>query len=159
MVGISEFLRAAQLHGVNIPSIAGFVIACLLSTWPGNMIVAMIHKMQMRSLRNRDPRKTPGQLKEDFAALDDDFDMRFAALIGITERFLYVYAVMFSQFSLLSGWLVMKAFFGWISNRGTTQKERLSHYHTYLFGNALSLLMGLLCARIGIMSRVNIGLF
>ena len=106
----------------------------------------------MGRLRAQEPKKEPEAVGHDGEVILDEYYLRFAALIGITERFLYVYAVMFNQFSLLGGWLVMKAFFSWM------KKDSLCDYHAYIFGTALSLLLGLLCGAVGVLVRVNLGL-
>jgi hypothetical protein len=75
------------------------------------------------------------------------------------ERVFYIWAVMFQQYHLIAGWIVLKAFSEWLETANIarnmrddkdkkTQKKQ-SLYDIYLEGNALSLLVGLLCGSLG----------
>ncbi len=73
-----------------------------------------------------------------------------ASRIGGLERSLYIFAVMADQNALITGWLVMKAFFGRISTEmGTVPPDQnrrdlhLIYYTNYLIVNLLFLLIGL----------------
>jgi len=41
-------------------------------------------------------------------------DVRYGRIIGRLERIFYIYAIMSNFEGILSGWLVLKAFFGWL---------------------------------------------
>jgi len=110
-----------------------FLVAVILSWYPGNQliwgfwkIVAALHKIPIRH-RNILVQK-----------------------IGGLERTLYIYAGMFSHYELVTAWLIMKGFFGWIERtreRGTIvpreERDLLGRYNSYLFGNICSVLIGL----------------
>jgi hypothetical protein len=68
-----------------------------------------------------------------------DIPTRFAPTVGGLERALYIASVMSHHFELAAGWLVMKAFFGWMRKRNRQRQQ----YNEYLIGNLLSLLIGL----------------
>lgn len=145
MVG---FVKTAGVYGVNIPLIIGFLAGSILAIC-GNFIVFRLHRMQIQKLFVVDDNTTEKAKRDAYDKLLGEFDMRFAGLIGKTERILYVYSVMLNQFSLLGGWLVMKAFFGWLTKPRSNPRDGLPYYHLYLYGNALSILCGLLCGSIG----------
>jgi hypothetical protein len=146
---LADFWTATRNCGIDVPFLVGFLVAIVLGIWPGNWLVAQIHKWQLKTLLKPDGSKTFDEFNKEYDDLLKLFDWRFAQLIGRTERILYVIAVMTAQYSILSGWLVMKAFFGWLSRPRRPQSESLPYYHMYLFGNALSILCGLLCGSIG----------
>lgn len=77
-----------------------------------------------------------------------EFRSKTAAIIGALERIIYIIAVAFTQPNLISGVLILKAFFAWTHQRAvktngdtTAMYETIAHYHTYLIGNFLSLLL------------------
>jgi len=87
-----------------------------------------------------------------------EFRSDTAAFIGVTERWIYIFALMFSQPSLITGVLILKAFFGWTDktpkiDRTETHDEMVAavgFYHTYVIGNLLSLLTAIVLALIGL---------
>ena len=97
------------------------------------------------------------RLAKQFSTTKDEitshFDMTFAPIIGILERIIYIAGIMFGAYVLISGWLVMKAFNAWLMTtelEGPRAKERMAYYHLYLYGNALSLITGLVLGFIGL---------
>jgi|HubBroStandDraft_6_1064221.scaffolds.fasta_scaffold644082_2 hypothetical protein len=76
-----------------------------------------------------------------------------AWIMSSLERVLYIWAVMFKEYHLIAGWLVLKAFSEWMAAnearamRGVEKKQRI--YDIYLEGNALSIIVGLLCGSLG----------
>jgi hypothetical protein len=69
------------------------------------------------------------------------------------ERILYIWAVIFKEYHLIAGWLVLKAFSESTAVnearaiRGADKKQRI--YDIYLEGNVLSIIVGLLCGSVG----------
>jgi hypothetical protein len=71
-------------------------------------------------------------------------------VVGRLENVLYIFAVMADKYDIIPGWLVMKAFFGWIHVRPRSQDaqakeghDALAKFNEYLIGNLLSLFLGL----------------
>jgi hypothetical protein len=52
----------------------------------------------------------------------------------------YVFAVMYGKPELVTGWLVMKTFSGWVEEDANA---RYTRYNGFVIGNILSLLFGL----------------
>ena len=80
--------------------------------------------------------------------------MTSAPIIGILERIIYIIGIMFGgAFALISGWLVMKAFNTWLQTeelKAHPTEVRMAYYHQYLYGNALSLIAGVVLGFIGL---------
>lgn len=90
----------------------------------------------------------------------------FGSLIGFIERAIYIYSIIIEEYSLISGWLVLKAFFGWISSSAiakqnkddlnvlpsflTTSEIRIISYYLYIYGNGLSLLAAIFIAKLSL---------
>jgi hypothetical protein len=141
-----------------------FVLACILSTWPGNFLIRTAYNRILSSVKGPVKDKT---MKDWLEAISPDKDLaefrsKTAWIIGALERFIFIYALMFSQPSLITGVLILKAFFAWTEHRarpdetdtdhagggntGATQAadkskmlETIAHYHTYVIGNFLSI--------------------
>lgn len=67
----------------------------------------------------------------------------FGTTIGIVERELYLYALVFQFFQILQGVIVFKGFSAWVQARsGETEYDRshmLAHYYAYTLGNLFSI--------------------
>jgi hypothetical protein len=74
-----------------------------------------------------------------------------------SKRILYIMGVMGHHYELITGWLVLKAFFNFLERQKgtsvTNDKEQLERYNGMLIGNALSLLIGI---GLGIVSNLFI---
>jgi len=106
---------------------------------------------------------------------------RINGMIGTLERMLYVYAVFRNQYSIISGWLVLKAFFGWMQRAeglsgqsckaaepapqdgGAGDASTRLHqgvylkYCMYIYGNGLSLAVGLACGEAALLLSEFVG--
>jgi hypothetical protein len=79
-----------------------------------------------------------------------------APAVGGLERLLFVLVIMWDKIELIPGWLVMKAFFGWIGARENTPAPRrasatdpiLNRYNAFLLVNLCSLFYGLLIGKL-----------
>lgn len=132
--------KTALAYGFDLPLIGLVAIASLLSVLL-NGIVANLHSTQFRCLIAANLDKRIGEIKQEYEQIASDLDMQFAATIGKVERVLYIIAVALGQYALISGWLVLKAFSAWLRPREQEPKA-MNYYHLYLYGNLLSLLLG-----------------
>jgi hypothetical protein len=105
--------------------VAVFIVACALAWYPGNRLTWLLWERFAKYAHV--PIGTPFQL---------------ARTIGGLERILYIFGVMAEKYELLAGWLVMKAFFGWIEE-SKSDIGSLVRYYGFLQGNLTSLLIGL----------------
>ena len=114
-------------------NIAVFVLACALAWYPGNWLIWFSWKRfaWYASRFGKVPIGEPRQL---------------ARTIGGLERILYIFSVMVGHLEILAGWLIMKAFFGWIkdgNSEPSAADEPMVNYYGFLQGNLSSLLLGL----------------
>lgn len=84
-----------------------------------------------------------------YADADKGEPSKLATSVGGLERMFYIFAMMYETPEIVTGWLVMKAFFGWIREK---KAEELEEFNVLVILNMLSLLIGLglgLVANIG----------
>lgn len=148
-----------------------FLMACV-SLRVGNAIVLRCYGW----IRRRLDSAGGVTLADLFSGCDDSRDRyHINQTIGNLERVLYLYAVFRNQYSLISGWIVLKAFFGWVreteslpAKSGTVrppapessggcpsavappQQELYLKYCLYIFGNGLSLAVGIACGEVAL---------
>jgi len=97
------------------------------------------------------PGKDPAVTEEAVGELlDQTLNFPFARVIGRLERTLYMFAAFVADYQLIAGWLVMKAFFTWLSHKKVLPEDQardrnLMGYYMYLYGNLLSVLYGIGC--------------
>jgi len=113
-----------------------FLAVCVFSWWLGNKLIWFLWKAIAKHSKVRVGTRTA-----------------LAGTVGGLERVLYIYAVVFDKYEIITGWLVMKAFFGWIrSEERSTKKEKENKatldevsntYNGFVLGTLLSLLIGL----------------
>lgn len=155
------------------------------ASWPTNKLVGKLFQRQMRACarqivegRNVPPDKIEDAAEAEYKIIFKHFDLDTAARIGKWERVIYVFGVMFGggAWSLISGWLVLKAFNGWLEGMeiskptseaanlplptvtasaavaadASSKANRMIYYHLYLFGNALSLMAGVALGFVGL---------
>lgn len=141
-----------------------FLLACVLSTWPGNFLIRTIYNLILGAVKSPVTGKTMKAWLEEISPDKDlaEFRSKTAWIIGSLERVIFIYALMFPQPSLITGVLILKAFFSWTEHRArpdqptsdqadtkqtasnqVTEKskmlETIAHYHTYVIGNFLSI--------------------
>jgi hypothetical protein len=110
-----------------------FTAICVIIWWPGNLLIWQLWRLIAWSTK-----------------VEVGVPTRLAPTVGGLERVLYVYAVMSGKYEVITGWLVMKAFFGWIgperrrAKKGTSASDEISNtYNGFILGTLLSLLLGL----------------
>ena len=151
-----------NLFIVHFSYLIGFAVACLLSWFPGNYFVYSSYRNVLQEIIEKDKAHPEINNKE---ALENEIDKQLKGIdillakrIGKLERIFYIYAFMFESLGLLSGWIVLKAFFSWVTNSddgangsaGKKSSERaLRSFYLYIWGNALSLLLALAMAKLG----------
>ena len=146
----------AQLlqFGIHLPQFIGYVVACAISWFAADPIIHWRYKQLFHQLTN-DPNKTGKQHEADKAKLASILELKFGKRIGRIERLIYIYAVMLNQFTLLSAWVVLKAFYGWLEKPALAKafpnddSKHATLYYAYIYGNGLSLLTALVLAHLG----------
>jgi hypothetical protein len=143
-----------------------FVIACVLSGWPGNQFIQMVFHLMLSHRRGPGGK---GTMKEFLNGLKEDpqlaaFRAETSRTIGSLERVIYIFAIMFGLFPLITGVLILKAFYGWTDKSGTAKgtdesgtakpseeemeinamHAQIAHFHTYIIGNFLSVMVAML---------------
>ena len=77
--------------------------------------------------------------------------------VGGLERILYIMGVMGHHYEIITGWLVLKAFFGFM-DRDRLEKDMAARYNGLLIGNAISLMIGIaLGVTVNIIIRWRLG--
>jgi len=104
-----------------------------LSWWPGNWLVWAIWKVSAK-----------------IEGVSHGTPSPMVKSVGTFERVLYVMGVMGHHYEIIAGWLVLKAFFGFMGRdevgvrlRPETSEELLRRYNGLLVGNATSLMIGI----------------
>ncbi|MBR0848281.1 hypothetical protein JQ543_11070 [Bradyrhizobium diazoefficiens] len=142
--------------GASTLTLTSFILACLLSTWPGNRLVRLVYDLILGRPKEKDRHR--------------EFLTSTAWIIGTMERIILIYAMIYSQLSLITGVIILKAFFSWTQSTANppiliidpadpaalqaeanrlkgdndgAMREVLAHYHTYIIGNFLSLLIAI----------------
>src|SRR5580658_10447214 len=113
-----------------------FLVACAASWFPGNKAIWYLWVQFAKTYKVDEGTQTP-----------------LAGAVGGLERVLYIYCVIWERYELITGWLVMKAFFNWIGSEthkrekhGSTHSvevEVSNKYNGFILGTLLSLLLGL----------------
>ena len=127
------------MTGVDLPTLVGpygwhwilaFLFVAFLS-WPANALVGFLFRRQMRKCAvrvatakyaGRDA--TLQEIETEYNAIFNHFDLVTAARVGVMERIIYAFAIMFGNaFALISGWIVLKAFNSWLEGFEIRQKS------------------------------------
>lgn len=95
-------------YGIDVPSISAFVLVNLISFFCVGWIVQALCDQRLHVDR------TEQRAAQMSSAVRKMLDMRFGWHIGNIERIIYIYAIMFDKLSLLTAWVILKAFFGWL---------------------------------------------
>ena len=142
-----------------------FVLACVLSAWPGNLLIRKAYDRILGAAKSPVSGKTMKAWLEEMSPDKDlaEFRSKTASIIGTLERVIFIYALMLAQPSLITGVLILKAFFSWTEHRATATAtateqpaekskmlETIAHYHTYVIGNFLSLLTAILLSHVAL---------
>jgi hypothetical protein len=152
--------------------LCSFVLACVLSQFPGNSLVYWLHVCLIRWNRTW----LFGKKKEstqDIIGRQPEHDTIGALVMGWTERPLYIFAIMFAQPGVITAVIILKAFFNWTQvfteppppssapnqNQCTKpiaeekidrMRRAIAHYHAYVIGNLISLALALGLAELGV---------
>ena len=120
-----------------LPNIISFLFVCAISWFPGSPFVQWLIK------------KSAG-------------DIHFRPLsgkVGTLECIIYIYSVIIGHYSIISGWLVLKSFYGWVGemqkiestnikyNKRLLPNKLIDRYQKQIIGNAYSILLGILLGR------------
>jgi len=166
VVGIgSTFAAWLARTGVDLATLTGLGLACLVS-W---CCVDALIQRHYRKLHR-------GELKDDWPVPLEGVSL--CRSIGRIERLLYIYSIASGVYGILSAWIILKAFFGWMQeaeqNKMTVYAEteyvdqarpkpdaaelekarerarrRITGYYLYIYGNALSLIAALILTHAG----------
>jgi len=133
-----KHLSIFQTFVCEVLPVLGIFFGALVLSLFANPLIARLMEWQIGK-----------RFKEDTQSEVNAHDLPFAAIIGNLERVLYIYGVVTSQYAVISGWLVMKAFFLWIRSGGPSDSRLdIRHYFVYLYGSGLSLIAGLALGQI-----------
>ena len=149
-----------------------FFIVCVLSQFPGNLLVYWLHTQFIRIRRHRPFGKKRVSTQE-IIGRHPEHDTMGAMVIGCAERPLYIFAIMFAQPGVITAVIILKAFFNWTqvltetppapasaaenkspkslaAERHERMRKTIAHYHAYVIGNLISLALGLALAELGV---------
>ncbi len=141
--------------GIDIPSFFGFLFACLLSWYFADSIIQRLYSKRFDEMMGADQNLTGKDIQRGKVDLANKLDLDFGKRIGRIERVFYIYSIMFNALTLLSAWVILKAFYGWIQkpeiarSLASESTKEITTFYLYIYGNALSLLMGLIMAHAG----------
>jgi hypothetical protein len=153
---VTNFLPAVRADALIF--VVSFLIAALLAIAPGHHIVRGLHNLILHNVRTYDPTKTLQQLVGEFFGLSPHAKHYDPAggLVGCLERSVYVFAIMFAQPGVITGVLILKAFFGWVEKISDTDPDKapsvrayVAVYYAYIIGNLISLIVGLALGELG----------
>jgi hypothetical protein len=142
--------------GINIGTLGGFAVAVIISWVAGDHIILMLYKRRFKEIVQGNPDQTLRDAEARSEAWRNKLDLEFGKRIGRIERIFYIYAVMLNQFTLLSAWVILKAFYGWIQkptvaqSTATEEDKDITTFYAYVYGNALSILAGIICGHAGV---------
>lgn len=150
-------VQILQTLGVNFGTLIGFLVANLVSWMAADYLIQKLYKRRFSEIVETNPDQTLRDAQAKSEAWRNKLDLEFGRRIGRIERVFYIYAVMLGQFSLLSAWVIMKAFYGWIQKPNVAQSaapdedKEITTYYAYIYGNALSLLAALTLGHFGVL--------
>lgn len=150
-------MQILQMLGVNLSLLLGFLVANLLSWLVADYLIQKLYRIRFAEIVGSNPDQTMRDAQAKSEGWRNKLDLDFGKRIGRIERVFYIYAVMLGQFTLLSAWVIMKAFYGWIqrpsvaSSTAVEEDKEITTFYAYIYGNALSLLAALMLAHIGLL--------
>jgi hypothetical protein len=141
--------------GIDLPAFCGFAAACLVSWVWADIVIQSLYNKRFKEMMESNPNLTHSQATQARHSWNRKLDLEFGKRIGRIERIFYIYAVMFDALTLLSAWVILKAFYGWIQKPSVAQSDapeaekEITTFYLYIYGNALSLLVALIVAHGG----------
>jgi hypothetical protein len=150
---ITNFL--AVMQDDKVVYLLSFFLAVSLAIFPGNWVVRVIHGQVFEKVRSSEESKRFIEL---------EFKSTGAKWIGQAERTIYIFGIMFGQPGVITGVIILKAFFNWtdkflasvppdnarVDLRRQNYVDMISNYHVYLAGNLISIIVGLTLGELGI---------
>jgi hypothetical protein len=149
-------INVLESAGIRIELLGGFAAAVIISWMAGDIVILELYRRRIREIVRGNPDLTGREADVKGDAWRDKLDLEFGRRIGRIERVFYIYAVMLNQFTLLSAWVILKAFYGWIqkpevSQSTASEKDKdITTFYAYVYGNALSILTGIVCGHAGL---------
>jgi len=150
-------METLQALGINLTLLIGFALANLVSWVWADDLIQDLYRRRFRELTESNPDQTLRAAQAKGELWRTKLDLDFGKRIGRIERIFYIYSVMLGQFSLLSAWVILKAFYGWIQKPGVAQSgapeedKEITTFYAYVYGYALSLLAALVLAHAGLL--------
>lgn len=151
---LSFFSQGFEISYTAILLSTFLLISLVLYWFYTDHLIQRLHDRVIVSVLYSDdyPKKDIYELKD---KVKKSLFLNLGALIGKYERFIYIYCVFISDYQTLAGWLVLKAFFGWIKQPKIDFKKldfqkidrdrvHLLTYYLYVLGNLLSLGIGII---------------
>lgn len=137
-------------------ALIGFFVANLISWVAADNFIQGLYDKRFNEIVKSNPDQTLRDAQAKSEAWRNKLDLEFGKQIGRIERVFYIYAVMFTQFSLLSAWVILKAFYGWIQKPSVAQsaapeEDKITTFYAYIYGNALSLILALTLGHFGLL--------
>jgi hypothetical protein len=142
--------------GISLGGLGGFAVAVIISWIAGDNIILTLYKRRFKEIVLENPDRSLRDAEARSEAWRNKLDLEFGKRIGRIERIFYIYAVMLNQFALLSAWVILKAFYGWIQkptvaqSTATEEDKDITTFYAYVYGNALSILAGIICGHAGV---------
>jgi hypothetical protein len=149
-------LETFQLIGIDIPLFFGFIVANLFSWLWADKIIQKLYSKRFEEITHSNKDQTVRKAEAMTELWRSTLDIDFGKRIGRIERIFYIYSFTLGQLSLLSAWVILKAFYGWIQKPDIARSETsendkaITTFYTYIYGNALSILAGLILSHFGL---------
>lgn len=150
-------MQILEVLGVDLCALIGFFVANLISWVAADNFIQGLYDKRFNEIVKSNPDQTLRDAQAKSEAWRNKLDLEFGKRIGRIERVFYIYAVMFTQFSLLSAWVILKAFYGWIQKPSVAQSaapeedKEITTFYAYIYGNALSLIVALTLGHFGLL--------
>jgi hypothetical protein len=145
-----------DVPGIEVSKLAGFAAGVLVSWIAGDPLILWLYSRRFRKIIEGNRSLTFDQGDIEHQRWRNRLDLEFGRIIGRIERIFYIYAVTMSQFTLLSSWVILKAFYGWIqkptlAQTGAPEEDKdITAFYAYIYGNALSIMVGLACGHLAL---------
>jgi hypothetical protein len=142
--------------GIDLPGLIAFLVVCTISWFFADNLIQYFYTRRLHSVVQRSPDQTIGKIAQEEDAWRRRLALDFGRIIGRLERIFYIYALMFDALGVLTSWVILKAFFGWIQSPSSSQPDdadgarTMLSFYLYIYGNALSILSAILLYRLAL---------
>jgi hypothetical protein len=165
IVSISRFSTWLLNLWIDLPLLSGLAVACLVSWSCVDRLIQKHYETLTATLKNEPGLVTSEDILPSEQRTEKPTWPPLRARVGRTERLLYIYAIASGVYALLSGWIVLKAFFGWIYESKLPElveegqrhesalqlsRRKLVGFYLYIYGNALSLIAAVVLTYVGL---------